>query len=95
MRFNCPQVANFLEKYGRVYTVRRHRYRVGGDVAKTEKGTFPIMVSEVGPLQTVDDLKPFLEFSGFKTLKEWVEEIYKLHRSDYFRNFYLYSVLRK
>jgi hypothetical protein len=49
-------------------------------------------VTEIGQLFETETLEGYVDRSGFSSLTEWVAEIFKLHKSDTFRDFYLYRV---
>jgi hypothetical protein len=97
MFFKCKKVRDYFLKNGLVYTVRRHRYRVGKDWASDGRGKHKIcdiFIEEVGPVYEggIDTLQGYVSRSGFADVSEWVGEIFKLHKSDSLRGFYLYRV---
>jgi len=94
MYFKCEKVKDYFLEHGFVYTVRRHRYRCGADRAidKNNKYLGKIYIKEISRLDLIGQLEPYVKYSGFINLADWIKEIFKLHKSDTFREFYLYRV---
>jgi len=95
MYFECRKVLDYLLKNRVVFTVRRHRYKVGRDWITDARGNMmaDVNITEIGQLYDYNSLAGlYLSNSGFDTVEDWIAEIHKLHRSDSQRPFYLYKV---
>ena len=84
MIFNSEKAREQLRTMGEVITFRlKERKVVGFDWGTDKRGgkkLFDIFVEEemrnVAPI----DLEDYVEYSGFKSLKEWIGEIMQLHK---------------
>ena len=77
--FSVKEARNHLEKYGLVYTLRLNkRARVGKDWynyfrGDTKKGD--VFIRYIGNYETIEDkLIVKCGYSGFRTVKEWLEK---------------------
>ena len=96
MYFKSEKARTYLINHGMVYTIRRHRYRVGKDYISLGRGKpkiADVFIEEVGPMfDGIDTLKAYVDQSGFKEIGEWLDELFHLHKSDSRRPFYMYRV---
>jgi len=94
--FNSKGPREHLLKHGFVYTLRYPR-REGK--AKAVKGSFKrryveflcyVYIKFVKKIESPEELESYVENSGFKTVREWVDEVKKYYGS--FSARYLYRV---
>lgn len=90
MRF-IPELANFVDKMGEIYTVRKYRYAVGDKIYIP--GVDGFFTREFIKMVTCkEDLKPFVGKSGFDTVDAWWEKI--LYFIPLAADKYMYHVIK-
>ena len=96
MIFKSDKARNFLLENGAVFTYRVHRRKKVGNDWITDEYRKPkiadAFIKEEGQF-TPYGLWIFVEFSGFSSLKEWVEEIKKLNKGKIPAKGWLYKVI--
>jgi len=84
MIFSSEKAREQLRTMGEVITFRlKKRKVVGFDWATDKRGgkkLFNIFVEEERESIAPIDLEDYVEYSGFKSLKEWIGEITRLHK---------------
>lgn len=78
MLFMNAKVRNFLLLHGFVYTFRRKRHKLGKDWATDKRGGHKICdiyVAEEWHISHVEDLRLFVDGSGFASIEEWIDAI--------------------
>lgn len=98
--FSSEKARTFLLEHGSVYTFRKNRrkqfvnqpredalmrrgIRDWANKGRTMKKITDVKILEVGEFK-VAELEPYVEWSGFKDLKEWADEILKLTRWTFY-----------
>ena len=96
MIFNSEKAREQLRTMGEVITFRlKERKVVGFDWATDKRGgkkLFDVFVEEEGKDITPMDLEDYIEYSGFKSLEEWIGEITRLHKCSANAKGFLYRV---
>ena len=96
MIFNSEKAREHLRTMGEVITFRlKERKVVGFDWATDKRGgkkLFDVFVEEERRDVAPTDLEDYVEYSGFKSLKEWISEITRLHKCGTTTKGFLYWV---
>jgi hypothetical protein len=80
--FQSRKALNHLLQRGVVFTFRLHRRKAGMEWVTDRRGGHKIadvIVEEEGVF-TRHNLGLYVEFSGFNTLQEWIEEVWRLNK---------------
>ena len=97
MIFSSEKAREQLRTMGEVITFRlKERKIVGFDWATDKRGgkkLFDIFVEEEGESIAPVDLEDYVEYSGFRSLEAWIDEIKRLHKSDAYTKGFLYWVV--
>ena len=95
MMFSVDNVREFLLKNGIVFTFRLHKHKTGKDWINKGRGQRKICDVQISLEKEVNepaDLVPYVEYSGFEHLWDWVSEIKKLNPKMNKFHGYLYRV---
>ena len=92
MRF-MPELAEFLNEHGYIYTVRKFRYPLTEGCVEID-GVGRCQRARIGEASKKSDLEPYADRSGFKTVDDWWKKIKELNRG-YVGPFYVYEVTTK
>jgi len=95
MIFQSEEARRFLLENGVVFTFRaKRRKNLGNDWITDRRGghkVVDVFVEEEGRFKP-SDLGLYVEYSGFSSLQEWIEEIKKLNKGKLPAEGWLYKV---
>lgn len=93
--FKSEKALSFLTEHGFVYTLRARKRKTGRSVVGQQKGKplFPVYIYFVKEIPLDEALEPYVPYSGFDSVSEWLSEFRRLNRSSNSTAF-LYKVVR-
>ena len=99
IQFSDEKARGFLLEHGHVFTARlKKRVQVGKDwacVKRGEKKFADVFITYMGFCregERVTHLKNYAEYSGFKTVVDWMTAIRNLNKGKNFSIIYIYAV---
>jgi len=81
IKFTVRKVIDYLIEHGEVYTIRKTRPVGYADIYFYDELVAMGLVGYVRDVHSPDDLKKYVEKSGFDNEVEWFSEAVKLHKT--------------